>query len=125
MNKRRKADKAQKIGDHHFEKSNYKSALKSYRRFWKYDKWFHIRDNYLYKVAYSYKCLWDYEKALKVMEYLKNCGTYTYNSLELKKELLEYLWHTKQAEECQKELDTIDKKISDNTLLDSYLKHTS
>jgi hypothetical protein len=57
------------------------------------------------------------------MEYSKNCGTYTYNSLELKKELLEYSWDTYEAQKCQNEMDKIDEVSSDDTLLDEYLKH--
>ncbi len=125
MNKRRKADKAKEIANYHYYKWNYQKALKSYLRMWKYDEWYGKRDTYLYNMAYSYKCLWDYTKALKVIEYLKTCWTYTYETLELKKEVLEYVWNMKEAQICQNKMDEINDAISDDTLLEEYLKHTA
>lgn len=125
MNKRRKACKAQKIGDYHYEKEHYRKALESYLRWWNNDPWFRIRDSYLYKISYCYKCLWEYHKAFKIIEYMKQCGTYTYNSLELKKEICDILWKAKEWKKCQRQLNIIDTEISDNSLLDRYLEHTS
>lgn len=125
MNKRRKAEKAFEIGNYHYEKANYNRALESYLRSWKYNAWFHINDIPLYKIAYSYKCLWDYKKALKIIEYIKTCSTDSYEVLELKIELLKCTWNKQKAQICQKEIDKIDKIISDDTLLDEYLKLTA
>lgn len=123
MNKRRKARKAEKIGNYHLhKKENFKKALDNYiRAIWYINSAQYLKEVIYHDIAYCYENLGDYANAEK---YILECLRIAPGYLNWKKylwELYKIIWKDKESVKLLAECKSEEEKIKNQELdLDAF-----